>query len=281
MTWELLLSRLAALVGIESFYIDVYGRHVETPIEAKMQVLAAVGFDVSSVSSLKAAVLTAEEAPWRRWIAPWVVRTVDAAGFDLDLFLPADDAERHWGWEIAFADGTTDRGSFRRNDLALLDARDIEGRRIEHRQLSLQCSRPLGYHRVRMIGRTEVEASLVLAPNRCYVPPELEGPDGRAWGLAAHLYTLRSQSNWGVGDFSDLSRLCQIAGQAGATVVAMNPFHALFPRRPSEASPDSPSSRLFLNPIYIDVAAVPGFSRLRRRAAGAGDALCASRNSTS
>ena len=43
-------------------------------------------------------------------------------------------------------------------------------------------------------------------------------------------------------------------------MVATNPFHVLFPRRPSNASPYSPSSRLFLNPIYIDVAAVPGFS---------------------
>ena len=260
MTWETLLSRLAALVGIESSYIDIYGRHIDTPIEAKMHVLAALGFDVSTVASLKAAVLTADEEPWRRWIAPWIVGTVNAAGLDLDLFLPADDAERQWGWEITFEDGTSDHGSFRRNDLALLDARDIDGRRIEHRLLSLQRSGPFGYHRVRVNGRSAVEASLVLAPDRCYVPPQLEGPNGRAWGLAAHLYMLRSQSNWGVGDFSDLTRLCQIAGEAGAAVVATNPFHALFPCRPSDASPYSPSSRIFLNPIYIDVAAVPGFA---------------------
>ena len=73
-------------------------------------------------------------------------------------------------------------------------------------------------------------------------------PDGRAWGLATHLYALRSQSNWGVGDFADLDRLCQIAGEAGASVVATNPFHALLPRRPSDASPYSPSSRYLSEP---------------------------------
>lgn len=260
MTWEMLLFRLAPLVGIESSYTDVYGRRMETPLEARVEVLAALGFDVSSVSSLTAAIAALEGSPWRRWIAPWVVRTVNAAGLDLDLFLPADDADRSWRWEIAFEDGATDHGNFRRDDIPLLGARDIGGRRVEHRRLSLQRSGPIGYHRLRVCGSSEVEAVLALAPQRCYVPPEIESIDGRAWGLATHLYTLRSQHNWGVGDFADLGRLCQIAGKAGASVVAVNPFHALFPRRPGDASPYSPSSRLFLNPIYIDVAAVPGFS---------------------
>jgi 4-alpha-glucanotransferase len=260
MTWETLLARTAALVGIESSYTDVYGRRMETPLEARVEVLAALGFDVSSVSSLTAAIAAMEDSPWRRWIAPWVVRTVNAAGFDLDLFLPADDADRPWRWEIAFEDGATDHGNFRRDDIPLLGARDIGGRRVEYRRLSLQRSGPIGYHRLRVCGPSEVEAVLALAPPRCYVPPELGDAEARAWGLSAHLYTLRSQSNWGIGDFSDLARLCRIAGEAGASVVATNPFHAPFPRRPNDASPYSPSSRLFLNLIYIDVAAVPGFS---------------------
>lgn len=259
MTWETLLARLAALVGIESSYTDVYGRRIDTPLDSKVRILAALGFDVSSVSSLTAAVVAAEEEPWRRWLASWVIRTTDTARLDLDLFLPADDSDKQWSWEIAFEDGAIDCGAFRREDLVMLGARDIDGRRIEHRRLSLQRSGLIGYHRVRVRGLSEVEASLVLAPDRCYVPPQLEGPNGRAWGLAAHLYTLRSQRNWGVGDFADLDRLCQIAGEAGASAVATNPFHALFPRRPTDASPYSPSSRVFLNPIYIDVAAVPGF----------------------
>jgi hypothetical protein len=71
MTWETLLARLAALVGIESSYIDIYRRRIDTPLNAKVRILAALGFDVSSVSSLTAAVVAAEEEPWRRWLAPW------------------------------------------------------------------------------------------------------------------------------------------------------------------------------------------------------------------
>jgi (1->4)-alpha-D-glucan 1-alpha-D-glucosylmutase len=38
----------------------------------------------------------------------------------------------------------------------------------------------------------------------------------------------------------------------GAALVGVNPLHALFPHDPARASPYSPSSRLFLNVLYLD-----------------------------
>lgn len=259
MTWESLLSDLAARVGIESSYTDVRGRRIDAPLDVRAAVLASLGYDLSSESSLSAAVLAIEEKSWRRPVAPWVVRTVDAAEIDLDLFLPAGDHGRHWSWDIAFECGGSERGEFCRNELPLHGARDVDGRRVEHRRLALGRLGPAGYHRLRILGESEAEATLVFAPKRCYLPPALDSPQSRAWGLSTHLYALRSKQDWGVGNFGDLGRLCGMTGEAGGSLVATNPFHALFPRRPAEASPYSPCSRLFLNPIYIDVAAVPGF----------------------
>jgi 4-alpha-glucanotransferase len=91
-----------------------------------------------------------------------------------------------------------------------------------------------------------------------YVPPVLER--GRAWGFAANLYALRSRRNWGVGDFTDLSALVRIAATTGADIVGVNPLHALHYGSPESASPYSPTSRYFRNPMYIDVEAVPEFS---------------------
>src|SRR5262245_21889802 len=84
-------------------------------------------------------------------------------------------------------------------------------------------------------------------------------PDARLWTLAVQLYGVKSHRNWGHGDFTDLADLLTLAGELGAAGIAVNPLHALFDDRPEQASPYSPNSRLFLNPLYIDVAAIPEF----------------------
>ncbi len=81
----------------------------------------------------------------------------------------------------------------------------------------------------------------------------------RSWGIAVQLYGVRSRRNWGHGDFTDLANLIDIASALGAAGIGLNPLHALFDDRPDEASPYFPSSRLFLNPLYIDVEAIPEF----------------------
>jgi 4-alpha-glucanotransferase len=108
----------------------------------------------------------------------------------------------------------------------------------------------------------------------CYLPKWLE--DKPAWGIPVQLYELRSGRNWGIGDFKDLADFCRIAGAHGADFVGVNPLHALFLSEPERNSPFSPSTRLFLNPIYIAVDRLPGgellederdeFNRLRETA---------------
>ena len=100
----------------------------------------------------------------------------------------------------------------------------------------------------------------VAAPIPAKVPQAHQGPPGRFWMLATQLYGVRSRRNWGHGDFTDLLGLIELAAQAGAAGIGINPLHALFDDRPTQSSPYSPNSRLFLNPHYIDLAAVPEFA---------------------
>lgn len=86
-----------------------------------------------------------------------------------------------------------------------------------------------------------------------------QGEGKRHWALAVQLYAVRSRRNWGHGDFTDLNRLVALAAAHGAAAVGLNPLHALFADRPEQASPYGPNSRLFLNPLYIDVDAIPEF----------------------
>lgn len=104
----------------------------------------------------------------------------------------------------------------------------------------------------------EAEFRLIVAPEQAYQLPACA--DGRRiWLIAVQLYGIRSERNWGHGDFTDLANLIRLASEIGAGGIGLNPLHALFPSQPTEPSPYSPSSRIFLNPLYVDVTAVPGY----------------------
>ncbi len=94
------------------------------------------------------------------------------------------------------------------------------------------------------------------AAARCYLPDALRA-GARRFGLAAHLYALRRAGDIGVGDFTTLARAAEATARAGGSLVGVNPLHALFGEDRERASPYHPSDRRFLDPLYIDVAAVP------------------------
>jgi (1->4)-alpha-D-glucan 1-alpha-D-glucosylmutase len=115
-----------------------------------------------------------------------------------------------------------------------------------------------GYYTLNLFGQTPREIFLIITPRRCYKPwPESE--HRRVWGISTQLYSLRSPRNWGIGDFTDLAELIKGAAQMGAALVGVNPLHILFPDEPENASPYSPSSRQYLNWLYLDIEAVPEF----------------------
>ena len=114
---------------------------------------------------------------------------------------------------------------------------------------------PVGIYRAKFTDAKHLreDAPLIVAPRASYA-----GDFERVWILAIQLYSLTSERNWGIGDFTDLQEMLRLAASLGAAGVGLNPLHALFDNRPGDCSPYSPNSRSFLNPLYIDVAKLPG-----------------------
>jgi 4-alpha-glucanotransferase len=83
----------------------------------------------------------------------------------------------------------------------------------------------------------------------CFMPDWLQA--GRCFGVTCQIYGLRSARQYGIGDFADLLQLGELVAKEGADFVGVSPLHALFAADPGRYSPYSPSSRRFLNPLYI------------------------------
>ncbi|MGC2411972.1 MAG: 4-alpha-glucanotransferase, partial [Stellaceae bacterium] len=232
------LRRIADVVGIATRHVDALGVTHEPDEETLSRLIAAFGLPADPKGAADALADDGRAAPFG--LAPAHIVAHEAPAPTLQLRLPAKS--RGVEWQCRLEDGTECAG------------------RSEAAELRLPPQLPLGYHRLAISSaRVTAEIGLVVAPDSCHLPDGLQ-PGARSWGLTAQLYGLRSARDWGIGDLSDLARLCREAGKLGAAAVGINPLHALFAAEPRHFSPYSPSSRVWLDYLYIDVTAVPGFA---------------------
>ncbi|MGO4524272.1 malto-oligosyltrehalose synthase [Microvirga sp. 2MCAF35] len=229
---DALLERMAALVGISSDYTDAFGNSVETSLETRQALLTALGLDISSEANAHESLGRLERL--KNGAVPAVV-TVDADTPSTIEFRAAPGSQ---SWILIEENGAVHEGR--------LDTDESD--------LDLPAL-PTGYHRLRLGDR---ETTIIAAPGRCWEPDAFQG-EARLWGAAAQIYSLRSERDFGIGDYSDVSLAAESVGRLGGAFLGLSPVHALFASDRSKISPYSPSSRLFLESIYIDPTAVAGF----------------------
>lgn len=249
------LDRLAERMGIRSSYGSAAGGTVEISREVKRDLLGAMGVEAADEEAAGARLAELERAGFERVLPPVAVVREDRFPLGLPLALPAGTGRVEW--MLVEEGGRSRRGEADFGGLELLKGARLDGRMMEIRRLEVPGTLPLGYHRLTVTAAGRLaEIPVIATPLRCHLPAELER-GRRLWGIAAQLYTLRSERDWGIGDFGDLRQLIRLAASRGAAALGLNPLHALFLDRPEHASPYSPASRLFLNVLYIDPGAVP------------------------
>jgi 4-alpha-glucanotransferase len=246
------LNSLAAAAGIEASYWDIGGRLHQTSAETTRHLLSGMGFPATTETEIAASLIRLEEEIWRETLPPVIV-AAQGQEIVVPLRLPAT-ATGHLRWTLDLESGAQASGEVALDGFAVEASGARDGVQTFLRRMRLP-TQPLGYHRLRIDTDTASVTDIISAPSRCYLPSN----DRRYWGIAAQLYALRSRNNWGIGDFTDLRALVEWAGKRGAAAIGVNPLHALFLDTPQDASPYSPNSRLFLNPLYLDVTAIPDF----------------------
>lgn len=246
------LHALAARLGILDQYIDQTGREMRHTSDAtRVALLDAMGVDASSESRIRRALLALDEREQREILPPVrVVRESEAWDRTLRFRIPdtvaSPNAETRVEYTCTLEDErgecTTFAGAVDRHSADVVD-------------VGLAPLVGAGYYRLHLAlaGRgahAEARQMLVVAPHACVTPT------GKRFGIEANLYSVRSATNWSIGNLDDLARLGEWSAAHGAAFVGINPLHALR-NRGAAISPYSPVSRLYRNPAYLHIESIP------------------------
>jgi len=286
------IEELAELYGVQWRYRDSKGDVRESPLGAVLSVLRSMGAQIRESDGFPKKTTARDRLDLpdtgeavearRREIWECLVDPVAIAwGGALPVFilrLPHKAATALMGadgrsaFEIALlrADGREEWAKVPDAAIALCGEAEVAGRRysayrvdLRERGRSSSTRRlPFGYHRLMVrAGSLTGECTIISAPRRCWsledtFPPEITDA---GWGVFSPLYALRSDQNWGVGDFGDLGWLSETVGGEGGSIVGTLPLLSAYLREPFEPGPYRPVSRLFWNELYLEVEGLEGW----------------------
>ncbi len=256
------LRELAEFVGVECEYVDGRGHVHHATDDVLRTTLRAMGLHIQSDFDVQREWNRIQEEKWANIVEPVLLHYPEAKiPLSFSIALPIADClletiilECQWKDE----QGKIRLSKLKGSSCPLLEETTLQGTRYARIQVSLPGRFYLGYYTLKLtikLGSRVLEAHsfLIVAPKRCYLP----SGSRREWGIGVQLYGIRSQDNWGIGDFRDLERIMKTAGQTWkAATIGLQPLHSL---TSGLRSPYSPSSRLCWNPLYLNLEQVAEF----------------------
>ncbi|MGE5218759.1 MAG: 4-alpha-glucanotransferase [Chloroflexota bacterium] len=252
-----LLHRLARFYHIQSEYRDGLGQLRQAPPDAILSALKSLDAPLHSLDDVVDALRQRRLEIWQGAIEPVTVAWQHQP-LIIPLRLPSRLAQASAAYEIEIEGGARLHGRCKDIGDRKPCFREVEGIGFVVRRLLLRRPLPPGYHRLRLrLDDLRLESALFSAPLQAYAPGQAPG---KRWGLFCPLYALRSATNWGAGDFSDLAALASFTGALNGNAIGALPMLAGFLDEPFNPSPYAPVSRLFWNEFYLNVTRIPEFT---------------------
>lgn len=240
MPFDNLLRQIAEQSGIQQEFWDIFGRRHEATPEINRAILTALGLDCADEAALAVSVTAGEDAEWNAAL-PGVLVLLQSEGLRFPLRAEADTSV-----SLRLESGEMQTYSVCLSEHAVHRERGAQVERL----VVLPVELPLGYHELQCNASV---CRLIITPPRAIQPT-------RCAGFGVTLWSLRSEQNWGTGDFTDLTHLATWArSELHAAFLALNPLHAIQNRRPYNSSPYLPNGTFCRNFLYLDVTAVPGY----------------------
>lgn len=257
-----LIDHVAKARGIETKYTNAWGQNTEVEPSSKAKLLKAMGYAIDNNEKLLAQLEDEKQTYWLSIFNPIkIIREIEP--LELEIRVPISLANQALTCQINTESGAQFTHSFIPVETTLVDAEVIDDLEYQEYLVELPSFKENGYHQVLLFDQSQnliAQQQLVIAPLQCYQPePIVSGQ--KVWGTSVQLYSLKSDTNWGIGDFTDLGFVIDEIAKRGGHFVGLNPIHALYPANPDSCSPYSPSSRRWLNIFYIDPQQVDGFAQ--------------------
>lgn len=244
------IRNLARLRMLSDSYVDFRGNKTPVPVERLAKVLGAMGHSLEN-GKLEDAVHVLEKEQFKVGLPPVKVLRPHLPS-ELSICLSLDSTaneSRQISWTLIFESGKRIEGQS--NLIHHLDVKK-PSHSVTWFRFLLNAEIPLGYHFLEVNAGGDTFTTQVIQTPEVAYQNEAIASGKKIWGSAIQLYTLKSDENWGMGDFTDLKHLITLMAEQGAGFIGLNPLHALYPVSPEHASPYSPSNRSMLNPLYID-----------------------------
>ncbi len=196
------LARAAAECGIEPEYWDIFHKRHETSSDIRRRILQALGWDVANFETIERERVRRFERKWTSELPRTLV--ISESDPVVPLTLPASFTGLIC-FEIVLEGGQRLAGTIETSQLRHVHEIAAGGELRYTYELRLPMEVPIGYHAITITinGNTVAESNVIVCPNRAYVPERL-AKNGRIAGFNVALYGLRSNRNWGCGDFADL-----------------------------------------------------------------------------
>ena len=205
-----LLNELSYKLGIWLEFTD-YGTNTTyvADVKSKKALCKALGYPADTNEQLMASLDKYKKesfqdfVPFTRVVQEWELKP-----FQVEFVVLDTQSEAILSWVLTREDGTNATGQLNVSETDLLETISIGKKTYQKRRCQFVLEAPLGYHNLSFLLNgektdTNYQTKLIVVPQTCYMPEKLQSGQ-RVWGFPIQLYAMKSNRNWGMGDFTDL-----------------------------------------------------------------------------
>ncbi len=245
------IKDMTEFFGLTSSYVDKMGISHKTNDNVREAFLQSLNYTNDKILLFK-------DFLWRRGILPTISFFESDEKF-VDVYIP-DMKNYNFEYRLFDLEKCVLKGKVKK--YKVIEKKIIDKVNYVRVRLKIDLPGDFGYYDMEInVGDRVLLSHIIKAPDYCYFPKSIEKSKKKLFGLGVQLYSLRSKSDMGAGDFGALKKLIMQVSKAGCDFVGLNPLGVMYKDSVFDVSPYRVLSREYINYLYIDLAGTVEFKK--------------------